>query len=147
MVPAEKWSRFATLYRGLDEGGIRPMAEKETFDKNEVKTAGNYRPPGIFSGGAGLTSTASDYARFLQMLLNGGELEGVRLLSPKTVELMTVSHTRDLPAVGPDGSLASASASLPTWGDPEAGLTGSYFWGGIFGTSFGWTPRRSSSAC
>ena len=50
-------------------------------------------PRKSFSGGAGLLSTAGDYARFLQMLLNGGELEGKRLLSRATVKLMTVSHT------------------------------------------------------
>ena len=50
-------------------------------------------PRKSFSGGAGLLSTASDYARFLQMLLNGGELDGKRILSRSTVKLMTVSHT------------------------------------------------------
>ena len=50
-------------------------------------------PRMCFSGGAGLLSTASDYARLLQMMLNGGELDGVRLLGPKTVELMTSNHT------------------------------------------------------
>ena len=53
-------------------------------------------PRKCFSGGAGLLSTASDYARFLQMMLNGGELDGARLLGPKTVELMTSSHTGTL---------------------------------------------------
>jgi CubicO group peptidase (beta-lactamase class C family) len=48
-----------------------------------------------FSGGAGLLSTAADYARFLQMLLNGGELDGRRILGRKTVELMTTSHLAD----------------------------------------------------
>src|SRR5690606_16594617 len=48
-----------------------------------------------FSGGAGLMSTATDYARFLQMLLNGGELDGQRILSRKTVELMTTNHIGD----------------------------------------------------
>ena len=56
-----------------------------------------------FSGGAGLLSTASDYARFLQMLVNGGELDGVRVLSPKTVELMTANHTGTLFNEGRDG--------------------------------------------
>jgi CubicO group peptidase (beta-lactamase class C family) len=49
-----------------------------------------------FSGGACLLSTANDYSRFLQMLLNGGELDGIRVLSPKTIELMTVSHLGDV---------------------------------------------------
>ncbi len=144
VVPDEKWSRFATLYRGLEEGGIRPMAEKETFDKDEVETAGNYRAPGhLFSGGAGLTSTASDYARFLQMLLNGGELDGVRLLSPKTVGLMTVSHTRDLPAVGPGWEFGLGFGIVTDVGATQnAGSPGSYFWGGLFGTSFWVDPKE-----
>ena len=53
-------------------------------------------PRRLFSGGAGLLSTAADYGRFLQMLLNGGELDGVRLLSPKTVELATSNHVGTL---------------------------------------------------
>ena len=50
------------------------------------------KPPKWFSGGGGLLSTAEDYARFCQMLLNGGELNGVRILSRKSVELMTSNH-------------------------------------------------------
>ena len=57
-------------------------------------------PRAAFSGGAGLTSTAGDYARFLQMLLNGGELDGARILSPKTVALMTSNHVGSLYAAG-----------------------------------------------
>ena len=54
-------------------------------------------PRKSFSGGAGFLSTARDYARFLQMLLNGGELDGKRILTPKTVELMTADHLRGIP--------------------------------------------------
>ena len=52
-------------------------------------------PPSFEAGGQGLTSTVTDYARFLQMMLNGGELDGVRLLGSKTVELMTQDHVGD----------------------------------------------------
>ena len=57
-------------------------------------------PRMCYAGGAGLLVTAEDYARFLLMLLNGGELDGVRILSPKSVELMTVDHVGDLTAPG-----------------------------------------------
>ena len=52
-------------------------------------------PQTFFSGGGGLVSTAQDYHRFCQMLLNGGELDGARLLGPKTIELMTMNHLPD----------------------------------------------------
>ena len=92
-----------------------------------------------FSGGGGLAGTAHDYMRFAQMLLNGGELEGARILSPKTVELMTTDHLGDRPT----GWLS------PGWGfglgftvRKEAGLdgmpgsVGEYYWFGVAGTSF-----------
>ena len=62
------------------------------------KSAGNAQvafvdgPRKCFSGGAGLLSTAGDHARFLSMLLGGGQVDGIRLLSPKTVQLMTANH-------------------------------------------------------
>ena len=69
-----------------------------------------------FSGGAGLTSTAQDYSRFAQMLLNGGILDGVRLLGPKTVELMTTSHTSELTtAAAITGSRSRTSGSASAW--------------------------------
>ncbi len=65
-----------------------------------------------FAGGAGLLSTARDYGRFLQMLLNGGEIDGVRLLSPKTVELMTVE---------PRGhAVRRAGPTTPAWASASA---------------------------
>ncbi len=67
-----------------------------------MNTQGQYAqgPRMSLSGGAGLLSTARDYSRFLQMLLNGGELNGVRILSPTTVRLMTTDHTGDLYEAG-----------------------------------------------
>lgn len=103
-------------------------------------------PETYFSGGGGLTSTAADYMRFAQMLLNGGELEGVRILSPTTVELMTVDHLADRPNNG---------ILRPGWGfglgftvRTEAGLdgmpgsVGEYNWFGLAGTSFWIDPAE-----
>jgi len=86
-LPMEKIDRLANVY-GLEEG---KLVLKETSDKSDYV----HGPRKCFSGGAGLLSTAQDYGRFLQMLLNEGELDGVRLLSPKTVELMHTNHTGD----------------------------------------------------
>ena len=101
-----------------------------------------------FSGGAGLASTASDYARFAQMLLNGGALDGVRLLSPKTIELMTASHTADLT---PPLPICSARASDFGLGfrvvtdlaaTQTLGSDGMYGWSGIYGTNFWVDPKE-----
>jgi CubicO group peptidase (beta-lactamase class C family) len=85
-----------------------------------------------FSGGAGLLSTASDYARFLQMMLNKGELDGVRLLSPKTVELMTVNHIGDLyPTAGRGFGLGFETVDdLGRSG--RYGSEGEFSWGGAY---------------
>ena len=104
----------------------------------------------LFSGGGGLVSTAPDYLRFCQMLLNGGELDGVRILTPKALLLMT---TNSLP---PDirfvGSMVGPAAGS-SWGlgfairtDPESshvpGSVGSFTWGGVWGTYFWIDPAE-----
>jgi CubicO group peptidase (beta-lactamase class C family) len=108
------------------------------------------KQPRLFSGGGGLVSTAADYLRFCQMLLNGGELDGSRILSPETVQLMT---TNSLP---PDIRFAQdliGPAAGASWGlgfairtDPEAsqvpGSVGSFTWGGVWGTFFWIDPAE-----
>jgi CubicO group peptidase (beta-lactamase class C family) len=86
-LPNGKAGRLATVYGRPSGGALTRAPEGHPGQGLYVKG-----PRAAFSGGAGLLSTAGDYARFLQMMLNGGELDGVRLLSPKTVELMTVNH-------------------------------------------------------
>jgi CubicO group peptidase (beta-lactamase class C family) len=98
------------------------------------------------SGGAGLTSTARDYGRFAQMLLNGGTLEGVRLLSPKSVELMTMSHTSDLPGgglTGPGIGFGLGFRVVVNAAETQTlGSAGMYGWGGIYGTTFWVDPKE-----
>ena len=103
-------------------------------------------PPTLFSGGAGLRSTAQDYARFAQMLLNGGELDGARILGRKTVELMTVDHLEE---GMPTGFLSPGwSFGLGFTVKTEAGLdglpssVGEYNWIGSQGTSFWVDPEE-----
>ena len=88
-LPQSKLGRFAALYGPGDDGRI-VLTEAPTADSRFVR-----EPHVYFSGAGGLVSTARDYFRFHQMMLNGGELDGVRLLGRKTIELMTANHTGD----------------------------------------------------
>ena len=115
------------------------------------------KPPKWFSGGGGLLSTAEDYARFCQMLLNGGELDGVRLLSRKSVEWMTSNHLPPDVGYGAFTMELGLTAPLPQLGQgyglgvgvrQEAGRStvpgsvGDYFWGGATGPYFWVDPRE-----
>jgi CubicO group peptidase (beta-lactamase class C family) len=146
-VSEAMWSRMATVYSPDGAGGIRPMKDPETFGNTVMSPVASYKSPRTyFSGGAGLVSTARDYARFAQMLLNGGELDGVRLLSPKTVELMTSSHTADLPPSGLVGGGAQFGLGFRVVTDLGAtqtlGSPGLYGWSGIYGTVFWVDPKE-----
>jgi len=106
-----------------------------------------------FSGGGGLLSTASDYGRFCQMLLNGGDLNGVRLLSPKTIAVMTSDQ---LPPSIPRSGFEDMAPTLEmgqSFGlgfavrtdagrNPLSGSVGDYFWGGAYGTYFWVDPQE-----
>ncbi len=83
-VPEEKLDRLAVVYGPSRENGIAPI---ETIEVDRYR-----QPQTLFSGGGGLVSTATDYMRFCQMLLSGGVSNGVRILGPKTVDLMTRNH-------------------------------------------------------
>ncbi len=146
-VPESKWSRVATVYSPDGNGGIRAMRDPETFGNTVMSPVAYYKTPKTyFSGGAGLVSTAADYARFAHMLLNGGVLEGVRLLSPKTIQLMTVSHTGDLPSVSAAGPGRGFGLGFFVVTDLAAtqtlGSTGNYGWSGIYGTTFWVDPTE-----
>ncbi|MFP6759107.1 MAG: serine hydrolase domain-containing protein, partial [Alphaproteobacteria bacterium] len=100
--------------------------------------------PAMFAGGHGLMSTAADYARFCQMLLNGGVLDGARILGPKTVAYMASDHlggeiskagTLYLPGPGYGFGLGFG-VRLATGESPWPGSKGEYYWGGYAGTYF-----------
>ncbi len=146
-LPKEKASRLAAVYAPNEDGGI----SKTTGDIVQVGSAAYtpYKhidgPRTYFSGGAGLVSTASDYARFLQMLLNGGELEGHRLLSRKTVESMTSNQIGDLDvAFAPIGDKFGLGVSINENPDVTRSITskGTYSWGGFFYTHFFVDPHE-----
>ncbi|HXY36590.1 MAG TPA: serine hydrolase domain-containing protein [Planctomycetaceae bacterium] len=145
-VPAEKVNRFAVNY-GPDRSGAEPLKVVDDPAKSKY-----LKLPTFLSGGGGLVSTARDYARFCQMMLNGGELDGKRLLKAETVAEMTKNQLpaealpMAMPALVavPDKTLGfglgfglrtSASASNPTI------IPGEYFWGGYASTGFVICPR------
>lgn len=143
-LPEDKVSRLAALYSPVPDGGLDEFPETPVeFGYLVMSSTYHYSGPRTYySGGGGLVSTASDYARFLQMMINGGELEGVRLLSRKTVETMTTSHIGDFGIWG--GSKFGLGFGIYP-GPGESGTlnsAGSYNWGGIFNTGFSVDPRE-----
>jgi CubicO group peptidase (beta-lactamase class C family) len=135
-VPQAKHSRLAEAFaKDPDSGG--------TVQLLDVRDA-----PKFESGGGGLVSTASDYAQFLQMMLNRGVLNGTRLLSRKTVELMTADHLGPITGA-PDllvpgygfglGFAVRLHAGIATM----PGSVGQYFWGGLAGTTFWVDPAEN----
>jgi len=138
-VPEEKWSRLAVLYTPKKGGGI----ERSTAAAQE-----NYKKkPTLLLGGAGTVSTLDDYARFVTMLLNGGELDGVRILGRKSVELMRSDHLGTLPRVGGMpaegyGFGLTFAVNLGPGKSATVGSEGEYNWGGAAGTSFWIDPKE-----
>jgi CubicO group peptidase (beta-lactamase class C family) len=137
-VPSAQLGRLATLYTVGATGDLQPDSQMES-----AYTA----PSPLLSGGGGLFSTASDYARFCQMLLNGGELDGERVLGRATVALMLANHLperlRPVPGVLniPGVSQALGGGTIvdgALYGAPLS--NGSYLWGGAFRTRF-WIDR------
>lgn len=132
-LPESKTDRLATVYQPKAGGGIEAIPAQDGMRSQGMYTNG---PKTSFSGGAGLLSTASDYARFLQMTLNGGELNGERILSRKTIELMTTDHLGDVvfrPGSG-FGLGFSVVTDLGTRG--SLGSEGEYGWGGAYHSTY-----------
>ena len=107
-------------------------------------------PPKFQAGDSGLVSTARDYARFLQMMLNGGELNGVRVLTPQTVDLMTRNHIGTDVDRGPDylpgseyGFGLGFSVRVSQADATSPGSLGDYGWGGLAGT-VGWNDPQEN---
>ena len=112
-VREENWSRFAACYApavggDLSNIGKTPSAEEAAARgglklQDSASESSFLKPARSYAGGGGLTSSMRDYARFCQMLMNGGELDGMRILSPKTIGYMRLNHlpeNRDMAAMG-----------------------------------------------
>ncbi len=142
-VPADKLDRFGANHSLNPETGELEVIQDGTL-------AGiRWQDVGLLSGGAGLVSTADDYMRFARMLLNGGSLEGVRILSPKTVSWMNRSHLPDeLAGAGVFGRSGAIGFGLgfaviddaAGWSG-HVGAVGEYWWGGAAGTLFWIDPE------
>ena len=134
----------------VDTGFVVPPSEHhriaERFEKDPdggvlMKVLDPKHPAAMEAGGGGLMSTALDYARFLQCLRNKGELNGVRLLGPHTVDFMTADHLGDIPSEGPllppgHGFGLGFAVRTAQGISPVPGSIGLYYWGGIAGTTF-----------
>jgi CubicO group peptidase (beta-lactamase class C family) len=148
-VPASKLERLASCYMPKKSGGLELQ--------DDAQNSAYAEPPKLESGGGGLVSTAADYMRFCRMMLNGGKLDGVRLLSPKTVEMFSLNL---LPGgrmmsdmVAGEGMFSEAgyagvgfSLGCGVTCDPSKthlpGSVGEYFWGGAAATAFWIDPQE-----
>ena len=145
-VPAEKAERFAACY-AFDAKGKVALQDDPAKSKFLA-------PPVFVSGGGGLVGTASDYLKFCQMLLNGGQANGHRFLSPKTIELMTLNHlpggqelmqmSRSLFSEAGNEGLGFGLGFAMVLNKAKAmtlGNEGEYFWGGAASTAFWIDPK------
>ncbi len=138
-LPESKLDRFTAVYAPDEQGRIQ-LSEAPNAESRFVK-----EPHIYFMAAGGLVSTAADYWRFSQMLLNGGELDGVRLLGRKTVELMTTNHIGELPVwlVGPGFGFGLGFAVVRDVGaTAQPWSVGTYTWGGVFCTYFWIDPQE-----
>jgi CubicO group peptidase (beta-lactamase class C family) len=138
-----KLNRFLPLYQSVpDDPQTGWKLRVQDRPETSVKVLG---PKVQFGGSGGLLSTAHDYARFAQMLLNGGELDGVRLLGRKTVELMTTNHTGDCFVYVRGrgyGYGLGVGVRLDVTSFPSVGTPGTYGWGGAFSTYYFADPKE-----
>src|ERR1700726_3014507 len=148
-VPSDKTERFTSCYQ--PETGGRGLKLQD--DGRESTYA---KPPLLESGGGGLVSTAHDYLRFCRMMLNGGTLDGVQILSPKTVALFSLNYLpggrevadMTLPGMVSESGYAGVGFSLGCGGNIDVAKTrlpgslGEYFWGGAAATAFWIDPKE-----
>lgn len=141
-VPADKLNRFAANH-GLDKD--KKLTATETADKSRYRNK-----PKMLSGGGGCVGTARDYLRFCQMLLNGGELDGVRILKKETVAEMTKNQLSEEAMKAKNGGKADVGQGFGLGfgvcvgkDDPtRASVVGEYYWGGAASTHFWIAPRQ-----
>jgi len=139
-LPPEKRDRLTVVYSATEDGGI-----ERAPDPGHMTGQGAYvdGPRRSFSGGAGLLSTAEDYARFLQALLDGGVLDGRRVLAPSTVRLMTANHIGDLFPWTEGTGFGLGFSVLEDLGERgEPGSVGEFGWGGAYHSTYWVDPSE-----
>jgi CubicO group peptidase (beta-lactamase class C family) len=137
-LPPEKYSRLAAVYKPGADGKVE-RAPDAGMDGQGAYVEG---PRQCFSGGAGLLSTARDYSRLLQMMLNGGTLDGARVLGPKTIELMTSNHVGNLQNEGRTGFGLGFEVTEHVGKSGRYGSVGDFGWGGAYYTSYWADPEE-----
>jgi CubicO group peptidase (beta-lactamase class C family) len=147
-LPPDKIERFTSCYQPNAKGGLKLQddARESSYDKL----------PKLESGGGGLVSTAHDYLRFCRMMLNGGTLDGVQILSPKTVALFSLNYLPEgreivdlaFPGMFSESAYAGVGFSLGCGVNVDVaktrlpGSVGEYFWGGAAATAFWIDPEE-----
>ena len=150
-VREDQKARFGACYNATPQGGLKLQDDPETSPY--------LKPPALESGGGGLVSTAADYLRFANMLVNGGELDGARILSPMTVRLMASNHLpggKDLTELSRSLFSESTNAGVgfglgfAVVFDPPKTLVpcsmGEFYWGGAASTAFWVDPVEKVTA-
>jgi CubicO group peptidase (beta-lactamase class C family) len=135
-LPPGKKNRLTAVYGSKPDGTIERAPDG-------ARGQGHYAegPRMSFAGGAGLVSTARDYARFLQMTLNGGELDGTRVLAPHSVQLMTTNQLGTLYSTAGLG-FGLGFETTDRYGASGMSSVGSYGWGGAYGTGYRVDPKE-----
>jgi CubicO group peptidase (beta-lactamase class C family) len=147
-VPPEKIDRFTSCYQPKAHGGIKLQ--------DDARESTYATPPALEAGGGGLVSTTHDYMRFCRMLVQGGTLDGVQILSPKTVQLFSLNHLPDnkqLADMAPPGMFSEAGYSgigfsigcgvnVNVAETRLPGSLGEFFWGGAASTAFWVDPAE-----
>ncbi len=138
-LPSSKSDRIAAVYSSTEHGGV-----ERAPDPGHMVGQGAYLdgPRKSFSGGAGLLSTASDYATFLQMMLNGGELDGTRILTRRTVDVMTVDHTGEIEFRNGQGFGLGFSIVMDPGTSGLPSSVGEYGWGGAYHSTYWVDPQE-----
>jgi CubicO group peptidase (beta-lactamase class C family) len=136
-LPANKASRLVNMYSEDSTGTLQKLTGEALGGHVDYPL----RRKSYFSGGAGLSSTAYDYAVFLQMMLNGGTYNGKRLLSRNTVRMMTMNQIGDVPLGNDKFGLGFSVVTAKGSGATPA-QEGTYSWGGAFKTSYWVDPKE-----
>jgi CubicO group peptidase (beta-lactamase class C family) len=150
-VREDQRSRFAACYEARPGGGIKLQ--------DDPQTSPYLKAPDLISGGGGLVSTAADYMRFATMLVNGGELDGARILAPKTIKLMASNHlpggadltqmSRSLFSESTNAGVGFGLGFAVVFDPPKTLIPcsmGEYYWGGMASTAFWVDPVEEVTA-